>query len=166
MPDAIASCISDTCAPLIPASNCLNNAAHDSCTFFGSFRYSSSIASRYDALAAFTKSSRISRFGVGFGVAALALAFPLAPIPRESIRRRSNALVAPRARANARDASATLANPRDRSIPGVARVAGTRRAGVEDAANARDVREKAPSARRRACAEDMAGPRARSSVDR
>ena len=54
---------------------CLNNDAHDSGTLFGSFLYSSSIASKYAALEAFKKSSLISRFGVGFGGATLALAF-------------------------------------------------------------------------------------------
>lgn len=51
------------------APSCLNNAAHDSGTLFGSALYSSSIASKYEALAAFKKSSRISRTGVGFGAA-------------------------------------------------------------------------------------------------
>ena len=103
--------------------------------------------------------------GVGFGVAALALAFPLAPIARESIRRRSNALVAPRARANARDASATSANPRVDPFPASFHRGDATRGGRGRRERARCPRD-TPSARRRACAEDMAGPRERSSVDR
>ena len=49
------------------APNCRNNAAHDSGTLFGSARYWSSNASKYIALEAFKKSSRIALFGVGAG---------------------------------------------------------------------------------------------------
>ena len=47
--------------------SCRNNAAHDSGTLFGSARYWSSNASKYAALDAFKKSSRIALFGVGAG---------------------------------------------------------------------------------------------------
>lgn len=149
---------------------CLNNDAHDSGTLFGSFLYSSSIASKYAALEAFKKSSLISRFGVGFGGATLALAFDRANTASAIFSRVARS---PRTRAHAdagtirRGEFANDINPRRHGAIG-ARVVAVRAAHAARArSNARATLGDASArmTRRRACDDDMVdSPRSQRAV--
>jgi len=97
------------------APNCLNNAAHDSGTLFGSARYASSNESKYVALVAFKKSSLIAEFGVGAGAFVAISRFiricAIANIDRGDLSTRAKACIVRKARETGARVAIAIADP-------------------------------------------------------